>query len=62
MIVVPSDSKTASNAGVYLESRSRMRNRTGIRNSMSRFLACWRVHGALGFWVRPRMWTRRVAC
>jgi hypothetical protein len=38
--VVATDPRTASNAAVYFESRSRMRNRTGICNSIRRFGAC----------------------
>ena len=55
--------KTASNASVYLASRSLIRNcRPSVRSprSMSVFRACWTVYVAVGWAVTPARWTRAM--
>ena len=57
--------KTASNAPVYLASRSLIRNfRPSVRSpkSMSAFRACCTVQAAVGWSVTPARWTRRWWC
>lgn len=51
MILTSRAANTASNAAVYLASRSRMRNRKRLpasSRSMSRLRACWVSHAAVG--------------
>lgn len=63
MTVTSSEVKTASNAGVYLVSRSRMRNRKEAARSprsMTRLRAAWVVQAPVGWAVTPRTCTVRV--
>jgi len=56
MTRMPAAVKTASNASVYLASRSLIKNfRPSVRlpQSMSVFRACWTVHAAVGWAVTP---------
>ena len=65
MTRMPAAAKTASNASVYLASRSLIRNfRPSVRSprSMSVFRACWTVQAAVGWAVTPARWTRRWWC
>jgi hypothetical protein len=65
MIRVPAAVKTASNASVYLASRSLIRNfKLSVRSAKSTrvFRACWTVQAAVGWAVTPARWTRRWWC
>jgi hypothetical protein len=66
MVVIPLPARMASNALVYLLSRSRIRYCIAVVpaswRSMMRFRACWVVQPAVGCAVAPRMRTRRVVC
>ena len=64
-ISMPSASKTASNARVYLVSRSLIRCRTvapASWRSMTRFRATWVAQSAVGCVVAPRTRIRRLVC
>jgi hypothetical protein len=64
-IRMPSAAKTASNAGVNRESRSRSRNvRVEARSarSISRLRAAWVVHAPVGWALAPAKDTRREPC
>jgi hypothetical protein len=51
IVVMPSAAKTASKLLVNLESRSRIRKRSG--GCSERFRACWVTHAAFGCRVTP---------
>src|SRR5712691_4661934 len=64
MISVASEQKTSSKLEVYLESRSLIKNRTGVSRSgrsYETFLACWVTQAESGLALTPATWTRRVA-
>jgi hypothetical protein len=64
-IWMPSAAKTASNALVNWESRSRSRNFAVITRSpkfVSRVRAAWVVHAPVGCAVTPSRWARREPC
>jgi len=63
MTSVPSERKTSSKLGVYLESRSLIRNRTRVSRSArsyEAFLACLVTQAESGLALTPATWTRRV--
>src|SRR5450756_1736045 len=63
MTRIPSERSTASNDRLYLESRSRMRNRTGLVRASSpraRLRACWVTHVESGCAVALLRWIRRL--
>lgn len=62
---IPASARTASNAAVKFEPRSRIMNLTRCAcspRSISRFRACWAVRDPVGCKVTPRILTRRLAC
>ena len=62
---MPASARTASNADVKFEPRSRIMNLTlwaCSPRSMSRLRACWAVQSPDGCKVTPRMRMRLVAC
>jgi hypothetical protein len=64
-ISMPSAVKTASNARVYLVSRSLIRCVTAAPTSwrsITKFRADWVTQSAVGWAVAPRMRMRRLAC
>ena len=65
IVVMLLSARMASNAAVYLLSRSRIRYFRVVLEScrsMARFLAIWVVQAAVGCAVALRMRMRRVAC
>ena len=57
--------RTASNAAVKFDPRSRIMNLTRCAcssRSMRRLRACWAVHSPVGWRVMPRIRMRRDAC
>jgi hypothetical protein len=62
---IPAPARTASNALVKFEPRSRIMNLTRSAwplRSMIKLRACWAVRAPVGCGVTPRMRMRRVAC
>jgi len=62
---IPAPARTASNAAVKFEPRSRIMNLTRYAcspRSMIRLRACWTVHSPVGCEVTPRILMRLLAC